>query len=81
MPEVERNSIRTTIAIDDDLLAKAEALTGLSETTALGRACMILADTSSRLCAIEIGVLRAAIADSIAKLEPAGCSPSHWHYL
>jgi Arc/MetJ family transcription regulator len=29
--------MRTTIALDDDLLAKAEALTGLSEKTALVR--------------------------------------------
>ena len=29
--------MRTTIALDDDLLAKAQALTGLSEKTALLR--------------------------------------------
>ena len=29
--------MRTTIALDDDLLAKAEALTGVSEKTALVR--------------------------------------------
>ncbi len=29
--------MRTTLALDDDLLAKAEALTGLSEKTALVR--------------------------------------------
>jgi len=29
--------MRTTIALDDDLLAKAEALTGVSERTALVR--------------------------------------------
>ena len=29
--------MRTTIALDDDLLAKAESLTGLSEKTALIR--------------------------------------------
>jgi Arc/MetJ family transcription regulator len=30
-------AMRTTIAIDDDLLAKAQALTGISEKTALVR--------------------------------------------
>jgi Arc/MetJ family transcription regulator len=30
-------TMRTTIALDDDLLAKAEALTGLAEKTALLR--------------------------------------------
>ena len=37
MPYFERNPMRTTLALDDDLLAKAELLTGLTEKTALVR--------------------------------------------
>jgi len=32
--------MRTTLALDDDLLAKAQALTGVSEKTALVRAAL-----------------------------------------
>lgn len=35
--ELKEFSMRTTIALDDDLLAKAEALTGVSEKAALVR--------------------------------------------
>ncbi len=37
MPNERKIVMRTTIALDDDLLAKAEALTGLSEKAALVR--------------------------------------------
>jgi Arc/MetJ family transcription regulator len=37
MLSLKRIAMRTTIALDDDLLAKAEALTGVSEKTALVR--------------------------------------------
>jgi Arc/MetJ family transcription regulator len=33
----KENAMRTTLALDDDLLAKAHALTGVSEKTALIR--------------------------------------------
>jgi len=33
----KENPMRTTLALDDDLLAKAQALTGVSEKTALIR--------------------------------------------
>jgi Arc/MetJ family transcription regulator len=37
MPNLKEIAMRTTIALDDDLLAKAEALTGISEKAALVR--------------------------------------------
>ena len=37
MLNLKEAAMRTTIALDDDLLAKAEALTGVSEKTALVR--------------------------------------------
>ena len=37
MPNLKEAAMRTTIALDDDLLAKAEALTGVSEKAALVR--------------------------------------------
>jgi len=37
MHKLKEISMRTTIALDDDLLAKAEALTGVSEKAALVR--------------------------------------------
>lgn len=37
MLSLKKIAMRTTIALDDDLLAKAEALTGVSEKTALVR--------------------------------------------
>jgi Arc/MetJ family transcription regulator len=37
MPLEKRIEMRTTIALDDELLAKAEAFTGLKEKTALVR--------------------------------------------
>lgn len=37
MLSLKKIAMRTTIALNDDLLAKAEALTGVSEKTALVR--------------------------------------------
>jgi Arc/MetJ family transcription regulator len=37
MLSLKKIAMRTTIALDDDLLAKAKALTGVSEKTALVR--------------------------------------------
>lgn len=37
MLSLKKIAMRTTIALDDDLLAQAEALTGVSEKTALVR--------------------------------------------
>jgi len=37
MPDATGGSMRTTLALDDDLLAKAQTLTGVSEKTALIR--------------------------------------------
>jgi Arc/MetJ family transcription regulator len=37
MPAVEDRSMRTTIALDDELVAKAQAFTGLQEKSALVR--------------------------------------------
>jgi Arc/MetJ family transcription regulator len=37
MLKLKETAMRTTIALDDDLLAKAEALTGVSEKAALVR--------------------------------------------
>ena len=37
MPEHERAAMRTTLALDDDLMAKAEAYTGLTEKSAIVR--------------------------------------------
>lgn len=37
MLKLQEAAMRTTIALDDDLLAKAEALTGVSEKAALVR--------------------------------------------
>jgi Arc/MetJ family transcription regulator len=37
MPNLKELSMRTTLALDDDLLAKAQALTGVTEKAALVR--------------------------------------------
>ena len=37
MPKLKELTIRTTLALDDDLLAKAQALTGVTEKAALVR--------------------------------------------
>ena len=37
MPDLLEMTMRTTLALDDELIAKAQSLTGLSEKTALVR--------------------------------------------
>jgi Arc/MetJ family transcription regulator len=37
MPKLKELTMRTTLALDDDLLAKAQALTGVTEKAALVR--------------------------------------------
>ena len=59
-------SMRTTVTLDDDLLARAEELTGISERSALIR------DAVELLVRIETGRQLAALggSDSVAEAAP-----------
>jgi Arc/MetJ family transcription regulator len=65
--------MRTTIALDDDLLAKAEALTGVKERTALVRKALeaLIERESARRLARLGGTEKRLVAPPRRRTEPA----------
>jgi Arc/MetJ family transcription regulator len=65
--------MRTTLALDDDLLAKAEALTGVKERTALVRKALeaLIERESARRLARLGGTEKRLVAPPRRRTEPA----------